>query len=91
MKSQTLRPQKETLEINGKLSYRESLRAWNTIRFKKELIAEFPALKDRTARFGYTLVLHRDFASLEQAIRKLKRENGAIPILLNIQKLEKVF
>ncbi len=87
MKSQTLRPQKETLEINGKLSYRESLRAWNTIRFKKELMAEFPDLKDRTARVGYNLVLHRDFVSFERDIRKLKRENGVIPFLISLKRL----
>lgn len=86
MNSQLLRPEKETLEINGKISYRESLRAWNTIRLKKEMINEYPALKNRSDKFGYKLILYRNYAKLEIAMRKMKREGEPIPLLLFLKK-----
>jgi hypothetical protein len=86
MKSQTLKPERQTLQLKGKLSYSESNRAWNTIRFKKELINEFPILKERRGLFGYTIILYRNYAELERATRKIKKNNDPIPMMLLLEK-----
>lgn len=89
MESQTLRPQRQALEIRGKLSYSEHIHGWNTIRFKKELINEFPQLKEKLSVFGYKLVIYQDFKLLEKSIRKFKRTQEAVPILLWLVKEKK--
>jgi len=82
MEAQILRPPKNKLEINGKLSYRESTHSWCVIRLGKEIIHEFPQLKERTSNFGYKMAFYQDHNSLEKFIRKLKREGEALPILV---------
>ncbi|MFA5061290.1 MAG: hypothetical protein WC494_03170 [Candidatus Pacearchaeota archaeon] len=82
METQTLRPRRERIEINGKISYGDSVGAWNKIRFKKELIKEFPQLKEKVSKFNYKMILYPDYEDLERAVRKIKKEKEAIPILL---------
>lgn len=82
MEAQTLRPQRNAIEIKGKLTYTESIGAWNSIRFKKELINEFPQLKEKRSIFGYKLLFYQEYNELEKAIRELKKNNGALPILM---------
>jgi hypothetical protein len=85
MEDQILRPIKETLNIKGKISYSET-QGWNTIRLKKEITKEFPALNDKRASFSYQIIFYRDYKELERAIRKMKREGKPIPILLYLKK-----
>ena len=82
MESQILRPKRNTLEIKGKLSYGESNRSWNTLRFKKELLNEFPQLKEKLSKFSYKMVFYQEFNELEKVIRKFNRDGEAVPILL---------
>ena len=82
MEAQTLRPQKNAIEIKGKFSYSEGIRAWNIIRFKKELINEFPQLKEKRSAFSYKMTFYQEYKELEKAIRKIKRDGGALPVLL---------
>jgi len=82
MDTQTLRPRRDRIEIKGKLSYRESYQAWNTIRFKKELIFQFPQLKEKNSVFSYRLVFYQEYQDLEKAIRKMRKFGEAVPILL---------
>jgi hypothetical protein len=86
MKPVNLRPTKETLVTQGKIFYRESLRAWNTLRLNKTLIHEFPMLRERREKFGYEIVLYRSFKELEKSVRKMEKEGEAIPMLLFLQK-----
>ncbi len=41
METEILRPRHDTLEIKGRVSYNEGAQAWNTIRFKKDLLQVF--------------------------------------------------
>ncbi len=82
MDTQTLRPRKKILNIKGKFSYCESIQAWNTIRFKKELINEFPQLREKLSKFIYDIILYEDYEDLEKAVRKMKIDKEALPILL---------
>jgi len=88
MKKKFLKPKKETLELEGNISYAESNRAWSVIRFKDQLIREFPQLKKRRDKFGYKLLMHRNYADLLEEIKKIKSEEEAIPILLWMCKKE---
>jgi len=82
MEAQPLRPQRNAIEIKGKLTYSEGIRAWNSIRFKKELINEFSQLKEKRSAFSYKLAFYQEYKELEKAIGRLKRNNEALPILL---------
>ena len=74
-------PIHETLELEGKLSYSEAQRAWNTIRFKKELLKEFPQLFKRREKFGYKMVLHRGFKELKKEINKIENKHLPVPLI----------
>jgi hypothetical protein len=82
MQSQLLRPQKKEISFSGRLSYSWEVRAWNTIRLKKELVNEFPQLKERRSAFGYKTIFYHDYDKLERFIRKLRRDGEALPILV---------
>ena len=71
MEAQILRPQRNVIEIKGKLIYTESIGAWNSIRFKKELINEFPQLKEKRSAFSYKMTFYQEYKELEKAIRKI--------------------
>ena len=85
MDNQILRPIKETLNIKGKISYSET-QGWNTIRLKKELTKEFPQLNAKRSSFSYKIIFHRDYKDLEKAVKKLKGEGEALPMLLFLKK-----
>ena len=79
---EVLRPKQETFEIEGKLSYGEGNRAWNTIWLKRDLLKEFPQLKERRKKFNYKMVMHRSFKELKRDINKMDKEGEVIPLLL---------
>jgi hypothetical protein len=82
MEAQTLRPQREKLELKGKLSYMESTHSWSLMNLRKAVIEEFPQLKERVSAFGYKMVLFHEYDDLEKSIKKSKRDGEALPILL---------
>jgi len=86
MEPKTLRPSDKALDLKGNLYYRESLQAWNTIRFRKELINKFPELKEKRASFSYRIIFYQDYAKLEKAVREMKSEDKPLPILLFLVK-----
>ena len=90
MEAQVLRPITQDLDMKGRISYSEANQAWNTIRFKKELINEFPLLKEKRSLFSYRAIFYRDFNQLDKAIKKLRKENGAMPIILFMYKESEV-
>ncbi|MCK5449866.1 hypothetical protein KAI32_03295 [Candidatus Pacearchaeota archaeon] len=77
-----LKPTEDPLEIEGRMSYAESQRAWGTIRLKSEIFNEFKQLKNRRDKFGYKLMFCREFEQLEKEIRKIKKEIGVPPLLV---------
>lgn len=77
-----LKPSEDPLEIEGKLSYAESQRAWGTLRLKSEIFKEFRQLKKRQNKFGYKLMFCRGFEQLEKELKKAKKEIGVPPLLI---------
>lgn len=90
METQILRPQRNKLEINGKLSYLESTHSWSLMNLRKPIIEEFPQLKERVSAFGYKMLFYREYDQLEKLIRKMKRDGEALPILVWLVKEKKV-
>lgn len=77
-----LKPTEGPLEMEGKMSYAESQRAWGTIRLKSEIFKEFKQLKKRKEKFGYKLMFCRKFDQLEKEIKRIKKEIGVPPLLV---------
>jgi hypothetical protein len=82
MEPQILRPQKNKLEINGKLSYLESTHSWSLMNLRKVVVEEFPQLKERVSSFGYKMLFYHDYENLEKFIKKLRKGGDALPILI---------
>ena len=77
-----LKPSEEPLEMEGKMSYAESQRAWGTIRLKSKIFNEFKQLKKKREKFGYKLMFCRKFDQLEKEIKKIKKDIGVPPMLV---------
>jgi len=70
------------IESEGKVYYNESFQAWNTLKLKKELFAEFPQLLDKRSKFGYQLVYFRDQKEFIEEITELIKSGHRVPLLL---------
>ena len=81
-KIRIISPKHDTLDVSGEISYGESQKAWNLIRLKHDIIKEFPQLLERRAKFGYNMIMHRSYEDLERAIKEMKKQGLAPPILL---------
>ena len=75
------------IDVDGKILYSEGNQAWNTIKLKKEVLNEFYQLKDKMLKlFSYKMVYYRKYEELEKAIRELKKNNQALPVLVWLYK-----
>lgn len=77
-----LTPQRETLKILGKLSYKEGAQAWSVLQLKKEILQEFPQLKEKRGKFCYLMTFHRTFKEIKKELADLEKKNEVLPILL---------
>jgi len=70
------------ISSEGKVYYNESFQAWNTLKLKKELFAEFPQLKEKRSRFSYELVYHRDSKEFMETVKKMIKSGQAMPLMI---------
>jgi hypothetical protein len=77
-----LAPRRETLTVDGKLFYSESSQAWNVIRLKKEILHEFPQLKEKRGNFGYLMKMPTSYKDIKEIISQLEKNSDTVPILL---------
>ena len=82
-----LMPAGEVLKIKGKLFYNDNARAWNIIRLKKEIMYEFPELRDKNLKFGYTMVLPRSAEAMRKHLQEVEKSSTSIPIFIVLNKL----
>ncbi len=73
---------RKIVNIQGKLYYNESNQAWNKLKFKKELLDEFPQLKKKRSKFSYEMKYFRDPLDFEKLLNQLKRRPELLPILI---------
>lgn len=78
---------KDTIHLNGRLCYKESLRAWNIIHLQQEILDLFPELRQRRELFGYSMFYSRKPKEAKKIMEKLERE-GVVPILLLLGKVK---
>lgn len=86
MEWKILQPSNKMINITGKMFYRESIQAWNTMRIKKEILSEFPALKEKRSVFSYQMIFYKEYDELERAIKRMKKDNLPPPLLLFFRK-----
>lgn len=91
MEEQTLRPLRNSIQIKGKISYRESIGCWSLIALGKQIIREFPQLKEKQSKFGFKMAFYYEHKDLEKVVKKIKREGEALPILLWLVKEKQVY
>ena len=91
MEEQTLRPLRNSIQIKGKISYRESTGCWSLIALSKQIIREFPQLKEKQSKFGFKMAFYYEHKDLERTVRKIKREGEALPILLWLVKEKQAY
>ena len=70
------------IDSEGKVYYNESFQAWNTLKLKKELFAEFPQLMEKRSKFSYKLAYYRDSEKFLEEIKNLVKTSQAIPLLI---------
>lgn len=72
---------RNVIDISGKMAYGEGFQSWNLLRLKKEIVNEFPPLKEKRSKFVYRLMFHRTYDELLKSIKELKEED-VMPMLL---------
>jgi len=77
----------ESIQVNGKISYKEELRAWGLIQLRKEILGVFPQLKERRGNFGYTMFYNRSPKEMKKTLDELDKK-GLVPILLLLGKVK---
>ena len=86
MEPRILQPVRKALEVKGRIVYREVDQSWNLITLKRELIAEFPQLREKRSSFSYQMFFYRSYDEFEKVVRKMKREKLPLPLLLFLVK-----
>jgi len=82
MEQKILQPSRRVIDIKGKIAYGDSSQSWSNIRLKKEIIDEFPVLKEKRAKFSYNMLFYRDYNELEKALRRMRRQKMPLPLLM---------
>ena len=73
MDKKSLTP-REIVNIKGKLLYNESKQAWSNIRLKRELINEFPQLKEKRSQFSYEMLICKSNEEIERKTKELAKK-----------------
>ncbi len=81
---QTLTP-RTLIDSEGKIHYNESNQSWGQLILKKEIVDEFPQLKEKMSKFSYKIIYHRTLKEFLKEIKKLNNEE-VMPMLLWLHK-----
>lgn len=82
MEKQLLRPVHDNIEIQGKMSYDSGAQGWNTLRFKKALLHQFPQLNEKRSHFSYKIVLFESYKLIEKALKEMQKKDEPMPLFL---------
>ncbi len=85
MENKPLTPRK-IINVKGKIHYNESKQAWSNIKLKRELINEFPQLKEKRSNFSYELMFCRTSDDLNKALKELSKKGEIMPMLMFLYK-----
>jgi len=74
--------------VDGKLFYSEGDQAWTKLRLKKEVLHEFPQLKNKRISFKYRMIIPRSPDKIEEFMEEFSKSSNMIPVLLFFSKSE---
>ena len=77
-----LTPKRESINVFGRLSYSEGDKSWNLIRLKKDVLREYPQLKERMGSFSYMMVIPRTLEDVKKKLVEIEKYGMGMPILL---------
>jgi len=77
---------RKIINVKGKIHHNESRQAWSNIKLKRELINEFPQLKEKRANFFYELMFCRTQEDLDKALKELSNREDVVPMLMFLYK-----
>lgn len=77
-----LTPAQNILTVKGKLFYHESAQAHNIIRLTKEVILQYPQLREKRSSFCYKMIVPRTQEEYREHLKELRRNTNKIPIIL---------
>ena len=83
-----LTPVEKRKTIRGKLAYNESVRAYNIIRLKKDILDYFTQLRQKGNSFSYEMQVNHHYDVLEEAIKEARKQGKAPPLMLWIKRDE---
>jgi len=83
-----LRPRRDKIIIKGKISYQESTHAWSLLNLRKNIIEQYPQLRERRSKFGYKMIFFHEQEELEKTIKEIKKNQEPIPILVWLMREE---
>ncbi len=72
------------IETKGRLAYHEAARAYNTIRLPRQLIDQFPELRNRLLKITFKIRFFRHYSDLKRCIWELEYSNEIPPLLLSL-------
>ena len=76
------------LNLEGNLIYKEGDQAWSILRLRKEILTEFPQLKEKRSKLCYCINFIKDYDSLIDLVKKMKEEKKPLPLLLWFYKVK---
>lgn len=86
--SEVLIPNIQPIKIKGKLIYNESGQAHNIIRLAKEILYNYPQLKEKSSSFNYNMIVPRSHVESIKLIEEIGKDNQKVPILLFFERSE---
>lgn len=72
---------KDTINILGYVSYKESMQSWSVINLRREILTIFPQLKEKRGKFAYSMYYNRSSKELKKIVEDLEKKD-VTPILL---------
>jgi len=86
-KETPLSVRREAIYTEGRLSYSESVGAWNLVRLKSELLHKLPKLKDKKANIKHRITYYFTYEELLNMLQEMKKSGDPLPLLLFFEEI----
>ena len=74
------------IETSGKLSYHESAQAYNTLRLPKQILTQFPDLKNKLLNIRFKLEYFSNYSDIRKFLWESEYNNQEPPLLVYFYK-----
>jgi len=83
-----LKPNYETIKIEGKMCYHEGSQGWTKIIFKKDILELCKELQDKQSEFGYELEYPTSEEAKREFLEWLSKNLEHWPFMLRFKRVE---